>query len=98
MLRFAWDPEKDAANSRKHRVTFSEAATVFGDPLGIAAFDPDRSADEDRYILVGTSSQGRILLVAYTERGDRIRIISARKLMRMERTAYESEIKNRKDR
>jgi uncharacterized DUF497 family protein len=98
MLRFSWDPAKAAANARKHGVTFSEAASVFGDTLSIAGFDPDHSDNEDRYILVGTSLQGRLLLVAYTEHGEKLRIISARKLTRKERKAYENEVKTRKGR
>ena len=86
---FEWDPQKAAANLRKHGVSFAEATTVFGDPLGTTAPDPDHSYDEDRYILVGRSSQGRLLIVAHTDRDDRIRIISARELTRSEREDYE---------
>jgi uncharacterized DUF497 family protein len=86
---FEWDPQKAAANLRKHGVSFAEATTVFGDRLGISAPDPDHSYDEDRYILVGRSSHGRLLIVAHTDRDDRIRIISARELTRSERKDYE---------
>lgn len=75
----------------KHGVSFREAATVLGDPLGATVSDPDHSSAEDRYITVGSSNRGRLLLVAHTERGDRIRIISARELTRAERKAYEEE-------
>jgi len=86
---FEWDPDKAAKNLRKHKVTFAEATTVFGDFLGTTVSDPDHSSDEDRYITVGLSNRGRALLVAHTERGEVIRIISARELTRNERKAYE---------
>jgi uncharacterized DUF497 family protein len=88
MLRFEWDPDKAERNYQKHQVAFSEAATVFGDPLGVTVYDPDHSFEEDCYILIGTSVAGRLLLVAHTERSDVIRIISARTLTRAERKAY----------
>jgi len=88
-MEFEWDPSKAAANLRKHRVSFNEAATVFGDFLGITAADPDHSVDEHRYITVGFSDRGRLLMVAHAERGDRTRIISARTLTQSERRAYE---------
>ncbi len=84
-----WDPLKAAANLKKHGVSFSEAATVFCDPLSVTVADPDHSADEDRYVIVGRSKRLRYLIVAHTERGDHIRIISARELTRAEREAYE---------
>lgn len=70
-------------------MSFPEAATVFDDPLSIAVLDPDHSTDEQRYIIVGSSHSGRLLIVAYTERGERIRIITARELTHKERKAYE---------
>jgi uncharacterized DUF497 family protein len=88
-MEFEWDPQKAAKNLRKHKVSFTEAATVFGDPLSISVPDPDHSADEDRYIIVGLSNRHRLLMVAFAERGDCIRIISARELIRSERKAYE---------
>ena len=88
-MEFEWEPSKAAANLRKHGVSFNEAATVFGDFLGITAVDPDHSTDESRYITVGSSNRGRVLMVAHVERGDRIRIISARTLTRTERRDYE---------
>jgi uncharacterized DUF497 family protein len=88
MLQFAWDPIKAEHNLRKHGVSFDEAATVFDDPLSVTVYDPDHSADEDRYIIIGTSDAGRLLIVAHTERGDVIRIISARTLTRAEHKAY----------
>lgn len=90
MIDFEWDPEKDAANISKHGVAFAEAASVFGDPLGVSAYDPDHSRLENRFITIGLSAFGRLLMVAHTERGDRIRIISARELTRKERETYEA--------
>jgi uncharacterized DUF497 family protein len=88
-LEFEWDETKARANLRKHRVAFSEAATVFGDLLSTTFPDPDHSVEEDRYITVGRSDRDRILVVSHTDRDDRIRIISARKAIRRERKAYE---------
>ena len=88
-MRFDWDPGKGKRNFAKHGVSFEEAATVFGDPLYVDFFDPDHSEDENRYIRVGCSNQKRILVVAYTERGEQTRIISARPATRHERQAYE---------
>ncbi len=88
-LAFEWDPEKARANARKHGVSFDEAATSFGDPLSVTIPDPDHSDDEDRFILLGSTYQGRLLVVVHTERGDNIRIISARLATRTERHAYE---------
>jgi uncharacterized DUF497 family protein len=97
-VQFEWDPEKAAANLRKHKVSFNEAATVLGDTLGITITDPDHSDDEDRYITIGVSSRRRLLIVSHTERGEKIRIISARELTRAERKAYEEETKKRNGR
>ena len=96
MIDFEWDPTKAITNLRKHGVAFREAATVFRDPLSITAYDPDHSEEEDRFITVGTSVEGRFLIVAHTDRGTRTRIISARELTRAEREAYENEIQRRK--
>jgi uncharacterized DUF497 family protein len=90
-VEFEWDLEKAATNLRKHNVSFGEAATVFGDALGTTARDPDYSIDELRYITIGMSTNRRLIMVAHTERGDRIRIISARELTRSERETYEEE-------
>ena len=89
-VEFEWDANKAADNLRKHKVSFMEAATVFGDFLGITVPDPAHSADEDRYITVGLSNLGRLLMVAHTERDERIRIISARTLTAKEKRAYEN--------
>jgi hypothetical protein len=72
-------------------VTFEEAATVFGDPLSITIADPDHSGDEQRYLVLGLSSRRRLLVVAHSERGDAVRIISARRVTRRERRTYEEE-------
>lgn len=96
MIDFDWDPRKARKNLRKHRVSFHDAATVLRDPLGITIYDPDHSEEEDRYITIGTSTGGRLLMVSHTERGDQIRIISARELTGAEREAYENEITRRK--
>jgi uncharacterized protein len=88
-MQFEWDPGKAAGNLRKHKVSFIEAATVFGDFLGSTAPDPDHSADEHRYITIGASDRHRLLMVAHTERHGRIRIISARKLTGNEARVYE---------
>jgi len=88
-LKFEWDPAKAKRNSRKHNVTFEEAGTVFGDPLSATILDPDHSDDEDRFIIIGRSNRGRLLMVAHTERNDGIRIINARQLSSIERRQYE---------
>ena len=91
-MNFEWDPNKAESNLRKHGVSFQEAATVFGDELGITVYDPDHSKDEDRYITIGWSDRRRILMVSHTDQEDRIRIISARELSPRERKDYEEEI------
>ena len=88
-MEFEWDPKKEAKNIRKHKVMFTEAATVFGDTFSTTVPDPDHSDEEDRYIIIGLSQHHRLLMVAHTERGERIRIISARPLTPTEREAYE---------
>ncbi len=89
-LRFAWDPKKDSQNRRKHRVSFAEAETVFGDEHALLIDDPEHSTAEDRFILLGVSAKLRILVVAHAYREDQglIRIISARKATRRERDIY----------
>ncbi|MCC6590033.1 MAG: BrnT family toxin [Bryobacterales bacterium] len=88
-MEFEWDPEKAERNLRKHRVSFGEATTVFGDWLGVTVNDPDHSTDEPRFLMIGTSSRQRKLIVSYAERGARYRIISAREMTPRERKAYE---------
>lgn len=86
---FEWDANKATANQRKHGVSFHEASTVFADPLALLMRDPDRSLDEERFLVLGTSSPGRLLVVSHTERPPRTRIISARPATRNERNHYE---------
>jgi len=88
-VNFEWDPGKARQNRRKHRVSFQEAASVFGDPFSITYPDPDHSIAEQRFITVGTSSGGQVLIVAHADRNENIRIISARKTTRGEREHYE---------
>lgn len=90
-MNFEWDPKKAAKNLKKHKVSIKEAATVFGNSLSITYPDPDHSIDEDRFITIGESRKGRLLMVAHTERGDNIRIINAREATRQERQFYEEE-------
>ena len=89
MLIFDWDEAKAASNLVKHGVSFEEAATVFGDPLAFTLDDPDQSADEPRLLTFGVSSRRRVLLVVNMERGRMLRIISARKATKHERSIYE---------
>ena len=88
-MQFEWDPRKAADNLLKHGVTFHEAATVFDDLLAITYPDPDHSEDEFRLLTFGTSAERRLLVIAHTERGDTIRIVSARRATRGERRIYE---------
>ena len=88
-MKFEWDPGKAARNLRKHGVSFHEAATVFGDLLSTTYSDPDHSSDEDRFITIGMSSGGRVLFVSHADRGERVRIISAREATRGERVSHE---------
>ena len=89
MVNFEWDPGKATQNRRKHRVSFQEAASVFGDPLAVTYPDPDHSMSEHRFITVGVSGAGRVLMVAHADRNENIRIISARKTTQRERKHYE---------
>ena len=88
-MNFEWDRTKADANERKHGVSFLEACEVFDDDHSSAVRDPDHSLDEDRYLIFGMSKGGRYLVVPYTERDDRIRLISAREMTPQERKAYE---------
>jgi uncharacterized DUF497 family protein len=90
MIIFEWDPPKNRSNIEKHGVSFEEASTVFQDTLSLTIDDPLHSIDEERLILIGMSQKNRILVVVHTERGDNIRIISARKTTKNEREYYES--------
>lgn len=89
VLRFEWDPRKAARNLAKHGVPFEEAATAFGDPLGRIVTDPRHSAEEERFALLGMSRRRRLLAVMFTERGEAVRLISARPVTRLERREYE---------
>lgn len=84
-MEFEWNPEKATENLKKHRVTFQEAATIFGDPLAITFYDPDHSINENRYITFGMSLQKRLIVASHTERRGKTRIISARLMDRKER-------------
>jgi hypothetical protein len=84
-----WDPEKAASNYTKHGVDFHEAGTVLDDPLSTTFPDPDHSLDEQRYLTIGSSLSGRILVVAHTDRGEAVRLISARQATPSERRFYE---------
>jgi uncharacterized DUF497 family protein len=86
--RFEWDNTKAIKNLRKHQVSFDEAATVFNDPMFITFIDEEHSLDEERYITLGLSNHGRLLIVAHTEREGKIRIISARKATKKEARFY----------
>lgn len=88
-MQFEWDSAKAARNLRKHQVSFEEASSVFYDPLALTGDDPDHSDEEKRLITFGQSSTGRLLLVSHAERGEAIRIISARLATRQEREIYE---------
>ena len=88
-LQFEWDENKARTNLPKHGVSFEEASTVFGDPSSLTIPDPAHSQTEDRFIILGHSYRGRLLVVVHTERGDRIRMISARTATRHERRNYE---------
>lgn len=90
-IRFEWDAEKDRNNRRRQGVSFSEAATALVDPISLTIPDPDHSADEDRFVTIGTSDDGHLLVVVHTERGNVNRIISARPATRRERRGYEEE-------
>ncbi|HEY7213874.1 MAG TPA: BrnT family toxin [Thermoanaerobaculia bacterium] len=90
-MRFEWDREKADSNLRKHGVSFEEAVTVFYDPLSATFPDPDHSIGEIRLVTFGYSSQERLLVIAYSERGSQIRIISAREATTHERRRYETQ-------
>lgn len=88
-LTFEWDEDKAKKNFKKHGVSFEEAKMVFNDPFSITIPDPMHSDDEQRFIDIGNTAEGRILVVAYTERGSKIRIISCRKAVKKEKRVYE---------
>jgi uncharacterized DUF497 family protein len=88
-MEFEWDSSKATANQDKHGVSFEEATEVFSDDLSSAVSDPDHSIDVERFVIFGKTLGGRYLVVAFTDRDDRIRIINARPMTRRERKAYE---------
>jgi uncharacterized protein len=92
-LKFEWDRKKAAATLSKHRVAFEEALTVFGDPLAKIFDDEDHSIEEQREIIIGHSSQGRLMIVCFTAQGESVRIFSARTATRRERRDYEENVK-----
>ena len=88
-MHFEWDTAKAAKNLAKHRVSFEEASSVFYDPLAVTGADPEHSEGEERLITFGMSPAGKLLVVSHTERGEAIRIISARMATRTERRVYD---------
>ncbi len=90
MISLEWDPFKADTNLVKHAISFSEAASSFADPLSLTIFDPDHSKPEDRFLLLGVSTSGRLLVVSHSVRNGTIRIISARRANRNERRHYEA--------
>jgi hypothetical protein len=90
-MKFEWDKNKAIENYRKHKIRFDNGIEVFRDPHSITIDDPDHSEDEQRFIDIGASDKGHILVVSYTERNHHIRIISCRKATRDERKKYEEE-------
>jgi uncharacterized DUF497 family protein len=92
MLIFEWDFKKAKTNIEKHGVSFEEASTAFRDPLSLTIDDPLHSRDEERLVLIGISYNNHLLVIVHTERGDNIRIISARKATKKERKYYETNV------
>jgi uncharacterized DUF497 family protein len=88
-MKYEWDENKAIKNLAKHGVSFAEAKTIFDDPMYVDFYDLDHSEDEERYLIVGESNRGRLLIVSYTERRESIRIISAREVTKSERETYE---------
>ena len=88
-LEFEWDAEKATSNEAKHGVSFREATTAFSDPLGRIVADPRHSVSEERFVLLGLSHRNRLLAVMFTEHGETLRLISARRATRHEQRTYE---------
>lgn len=88
-MEFEWNPDKATINLRKHTVSFQEATTVFGDALSVTFPDPEHSIGENRYVIIGMSESGNLLVVSHTDRENCTRIISARRATRQERRFYE---------
>ena len=91
-LKFEWSREKAGSNVQKHGCTFIEGSTAFSDPLSVTISDPDHSVFENRFLHLGQTSNGKLVVVAFTERGDRIRLISVRRASRRERNQYEQQL------
>lgn len=93
MINFEWDAAKASANLKKHRVSFEEAKSIFYDEFGVQFFDEEHSTDEERFLMLGMSSNAKLLIVCHCERerGQTIRIISARKATQRERTFYKGD-------
>ena len=92
-MQFEWDPEKDQQNQAKHGVSFDEASSVFGDPFALTIDDPDHSSEEKRFLTTGYSNRQRLIIVAHTDRDERVRLINAREVTAAERRTYEEEPK-----
>lgn len=90
-MNFEWDPEKNATNREKHGVSFDEASTAFFDPLSATIADPGNSNAEFRFVLIGLTFAGRVVVVSHVDRGESVRIISARFATPRERRDYEQE-------
>jgi hypothetical protein len=90
-LTFEWDPGKARSNITKHGITFEEASTAFADSSSLTIPDPEHSHSEERYVTMGMALTGKLLVVVHTDRGDNIRLISARRASRRERRNYEKE-------
>ena len=90
-MKFEWNLDKSESNYRKHGISFEEAATVFSDLLSVSFPDPQHSIRESRYVIIGMSRFGRLLVIAHTDQAEIVRIISARKATRMEKRFYEQE-------
>jgi uncharacterized protein len=88
-MQFEWDPDKARRNFKKHKVSFEEAVTVFYDAFSATFDDPEHSAGEPRFVTIGLSSRGRLVVVAHTDRGEALRIISARPATPRERRKHE---------
>ena len=88
-LTFAWDSRKALSNLQKHKIAFAEATTIFGDSFTITIPDPDHSELEERFVSIGVSNQGRLIVVVHTEKRSHLRLISAREASRAERKFYE---------
>lgn len=88
-MEFEWDRNKATVNLSRHNISFDEAKTVFQDPFYIVFDDPDHSFEEDRRVVIGQSAENRLLFISYTERGNTVRLISARRVTRNERELYE---------